>query len=134
MQYSGKGWHSWTKEIIMSAATLTIQATGAATLPFGSFTFGPITVAGSITPSITSLTLASGLNTIPVPGNTVGVIISPPIGNALALRAKTTSGDAGINIPPAAPSVVLFDTANRPSDLFIDAADDTTGLTQISFF
>ncbi len=114
--------------------TLQIQSTATTETSYGDVDVGPISIAGSIGPIQTSLVLASGNNSFTVPSTAVGAIISPPTTNAIVLIFKTTSGDVGVNMPPSAPTIVRFDTANRPATLFVNAASQTTGYTQVLFF
>lgn len=116
-------------------ATLNIQSAAAYTNPTGGTeTIGPINVVGTITPLRTFLNLQSGNNSFTVPTGAVGAIITPPSTNTIVLKGKTTSGDVGVNLPMAAPSVILFDTANLPGTLYINAASATTGYTTVLFF
>ena len=100
----------------------------------GSASLGPITVSGSITPEETFANLLSGNNSFSVPASSVGCIITPPTTNAIVLKAKTTSGDTGINIPQNVPSLFVFDPNNLPAAMYINAASNTTGNTTVLFF
>lgn len=111
---------------------LTIQSSAAATLPFGSLSVGPINITGNIAPQLSLVNLASGFNSITVPSGAIGVIITPPTTNAVALTLKGVTGDTGISIPAAATSLVTFGTT--PSTIGITAASATTGNTQFIFF
>ena len=118
----------------MSAATVTIQSTASVSTPFGSIAIGPITVTGAVPPSAQQANLASGNNTFTVPASSAGCVIAPPTTNNVVIKAKTTSGDTGLLVPQAAPSVLIFDPANVPGTLYLNAASNTTGLTAVIFF
>lgn len=119
----------------MAGLALSIQGSATVATAFGTDAIGPITVQGTITPYKTYANLLSGNNTIAVPsGAWAGCLIVPPTTNTQVLKAKTTSGDTGINIPKAAPSLLIFDSANLPTNLYLNAAADTTGLTAVMFF
>lgn len=113
---------------------LNVQSQTAFSTAFGSLSIGPFITTGTITPQVASLNLQSGNNSFTVPASAVGCVIVPPAANAVVLKAKTTSGDVGVNIPQNAPSVLLFDPNNLPATLYINAASGTTGQTQIVFF
>lgn len=118
------------------ALTLTIQSQAAYTNPqSGTSTVGPISVGGTITPVVGyNGVLASGANTITIPTGAVGCIITPPPTNAQTLKIKGVTGDTGINIPQATPTIFLFDTANTPANFVITAGALTVGNTQVLFF
>lgn len=114
---------------------LNIQSAANYTTPDGgSASLGPITVAGTITPVETFANLVSGNNSLAVPSGAVGCVITPPTTNAIVLKAKTTSGDTGINIHQSQPSMLRFDPNNLPATLYINAASNTTGNTTVLFF
>ena len=115
-------------------ASITVQSAAAVTENFGTLTIGPFTVTGTIVPVALGLALASGNNSFTVPSGAVGAVVSPPAGNAIALKAKTTTGDTGINIPQQTPSVFFFDTANLPATFYINAGSSSASVTQVIFF
>lgn len=116
-------------------ATVQVQsASFFATADGGSSSIGPVVLTGTIIPRETFINLVSGDNSIAVPALAAGCIISPPDTNTEILIAKTTIGDVGMNIPKATPSILVFDIANVPTTLFLNAADDTTGFTSVRFF
>lgn len=114
--------------------TINIQSPSAASISVGSESVSFPSIAGTITPLTFGATLASGNNSFTVPAGSLGVIITPPPANAIVLKYKTTSGDTGVNIPLAIPSIFLFDVSNMPATCFINAASLTTGTTQLLFF
>lgn len=115
-------------------ATLNLTSASAFTTPFGTVTIGPFNFTGTITALIEYLNLVSGNNSITVPTGAVGVLIVPPTTNNVVLKYKTTSGDVGLNIPQATPALFLFDSANVPATVYVNAASNTTGQTQVVFF
>lgn len=115
-------------------ATLTVQSTASFATGFGTVSVGPITVTGTITPQVANANLTSGNNSFTVPTGAVGCIITPPSSSAIVLKVKTTSGDTGVNIPQATPSIFLFDSSNVPATLYVNAANNTTGQTQVLWF
>jgi hypothetical protein len=121
--------------VVTPMATVNIQSVaGFPTPDGGTENIGPINVVGTITPQRTFLNLASGNNAITVPANSVGVVITPPAANVVALKYKTTSGDVGINIPQGASSIEIFDPSNLPATIYLNAASLTTGNTALLFF
>ena len=52
----------------------------------------------------------------------------------VAATIPWTPADFGINIPPAAPWWVPFDSGNLPSTIYINAAAATAGYTEVLFF
>lgn len=72
----------------------------------GTFSFGPYTVTGSITPVINQAVLGSGDNAFTVPTGSVGMIIIPPTTNGVALRAKMISGTSA-TVTVTAPSSAI---------------------------
>ncbi len=115
-------------------ATVNLQSTTTFATPYGLLSVGPIPVTGTIVPVPVSLVLQSGNNTFTPPTGSVGCIVTPPPTNAVVLKAKTTSGDTGMNRPPALPWIEVFDPANLPASYFINAASLTVGNTTVLFF
>lgn len=115
-------------------ATVNIQSTTTFVTPFGSLAVGPIPVTGTIVPLPLTLLLQSGNNSFTCPTGAVGCIVTPPTTNAIVLKAKTTSGDTGMNRPAATPWIEIFDPANLPTTYFINAASLTVGNTTVLFF
>ncbi len=116
------------------AATVVIQGTAAVVTGFGDLSIGPISITGTIAPQVVNTVLASGANTILIPTDSVGVIITPPTASAIALKLQGIAADTGINIPQGTPSIFLFDLLNTPASFVITAASLTTGQTQFVFF
>lgn len=115
--------------------SLNIQSAAAFTTPDGGTeSVGPISIVGTIVPQRTFLALQSGNNTFAVPTGAVGCIITPPSTGGVVLKVKTVSGDTGMDIPEGSSSLVLFDSLNLPSDLYINAASTMSGNTSVLFF
>lgn len=114
--------------------TISVQSTASAPTGFGSLTCGPFSAVGIIAPQVANLNLVSGNNSITVPASAAGCVVTPPASNAVALIYKTTSGDVGVNVPKATPSVFVFDSTNVPATIYLNAASNTTGQTQVLFF
>lgn len=112
--------------------TAQLQSTADSTTLFGDISLGPIAFAGNIAPQVQSVNLASGANTITPPTGALFCVIAPPTTNAVALTLKGVTGDTGVSIPAASPSVHVFGTL--PATFVITAASDTTGNTQILFW
>ncbi|MGA9527150.1 MAG: hypothetical protein WBS24_03430 [Terriglobales bacterium] len=93
------------------------QQTGTAQgsrVPLGPFNvpFGDVTDIQTVTVNTTA--------TIAVPAGALGVAITPPIGNTTpSLKFKTVSGDQGTFIGPGQPTVIEFDPANLPADVYL---------------
>ena len=91
---------------------LQVQSTSAAPTLGGSYSFGPYTVTGSITPVIAYQNLASGDNAFSVPAGSVGMIIIPPSTNGVALRLKGTSGaNATVTVTAASSAITAVAVA-----------------------
>lgn len=116
------------------ALTLTLQGTATAPTGFGSLSVGPISFVGTIAPQVVNLNLVSGNNSVTVPTGAVGCVVTPPASSAIVIKYKTTSGDVGVNVPQATPSVFVFDSSNVPATVYLNAASNTTGQTQVVFF
>ena len=114
--------------------TLQFQSPSAAPTPSGSTTVGPFSAAGQIQPLAEFVNLVSGNNTIAVPTGAIGVVIVPPVAGGIVIKFKTVIGDTGTPIPQASPSPVLFDPANVPADIYLNAASNTVGYTTLTFF
>ena len=113
------------------AGNITISGTQTG-IPEGSKTISLSITMGSVG-TVTDVVLASGANTITVPAGASGCCIIPPSANTVALTLKGVTGDTGVAIAPAAPSVLAF-PASPPASFVITAASLTTGSTEISFF
>jgi hypothetical protein len=88
---------------------------------FGTVAAGAVVV-GTITPVVYSQVFASGDNTFPVPAGAVGCWVSPASTNTHVLKFRTVGGDTGDDIPQASPFIHLFDPANLPTNVIINAA------------
>lgn len=85
------------------------------------------------TSSVADLTvtdLASGDNTVTVPGSVVGVVIVPPTSNTAALKLKGAAGDTGVQISKTRPTVVAWQTG---TSFILNAGAAVTGC-QFWFF
>lgn len=198
--------------------TVVIQGLASSPLSIGSsVSLGPISVIGSAGPVVQSIVLGPGSYAVNVPAGSVGVYITPPQTNNIALKYKALIGsggtvtltaassavtataigvggtgypasdfflatpytllgtgckflvttnssgvatattflsgvggsayntytgttvpfviaDEGVNIPPALPSIQLFDTGNLPTAVYVAPAAQTSGFTQFLFF
>jgi len=114
-----------------------LTLTGNGSTPDGGVeTVGPITIVGTLAPSSLStfLTLQAGQNTVQVPANAAGCVITPPPGNQQALRVATVNTDTGIPIPPNFPSLLRFPANGTPATLYLTAGGTTSSPTTILFF
>lgn len=116
------------------AGTITIQGLIPGTLA-GTQYVGPFTLTVNGTNfAITELILASGANTIPIPTWAFIAIIVPPVANAVSLTLKGASGDTGIIIDQAQPTLLNMPTGiSNSANLVITAASQTAGETSIIF-
>ncbi len=92
-------------------AVATVQITGWKTGgPTGTQPIGPFQIfSDASTDAISTLTLASGDNTITVPSATaVGCVIVPPAVNTTGLTLKGVAGDTGLPIHPGLPYIHTF--------------------------
>lgn len=60
-----------------------------------------------------SFTLANGFNSIPIPAAALGVVIVPPPGSAVTKTIKGVTGDTGMPIDPANPTLLRFTAAQN---------------------
>lgn len=72
--------------------------------------------------------------TIPVPVWALGVIIEPNASNTNGLLYAEHSGDTLRNISPISPTVIAFDTANLPADVYLESSGSDTHYTAVTFF
>jgi hypothetical protein len=116
------------------AGRVTIQAS-LNELPQGSVTIAPLTISPTVDNLYEALVvdLASGANTITVPTWATGVLIIPTSTNTVALTLKGVTGDAGIEIGPASPTLLTF-ASTPPASFVITAASAVSTPTSISFF
>jgi len=76
--------------------------------------FGPVTSSAPITCANTA--------TVAVPANAAGVCIIPPIGNttpSLEFSFASSANAAGNYIDPGQPSLIQFDSAHQPANLYL---------------
>lgn len=92
----------------------------------GEVYLGPYAVAfGSAQKSIPFVVNTTA--TVPVPTGALGVCIVPPIGNTTpSLSVKTVSGDTGIRIAPGGPTLIEFDSAAVPSNIYLVSGSNVT--------
>jgi hypothetical protein len=119
----------------MATGNLTISAnvTGA---PAGSDSFGPFTiVAPAALPSIVNYACVGATPlVVPVPtGYTCAVLVPPnvvsPVPNPPytgSITYKTTNADTGLFASPKNPSVIAFDPANYPTNLYLTVSVSVT--------
>lgn len=113
-----------------STANVTIQGT-VTSLPSGnSKQLGPVTITNANSlGSITDTTLGSGANTITIPSTTaIGVLITPPTGNTVALTLKGVAGDTGVAMHLTNPTFFSFPAGT--ADFVITAASATSAPTE----
>ena len=72
--------------------------------------------------------------TIPVPSWALGVIIEPSAVATNSLLYAEHSGDTLRNISPISPTVVAFDTANLPANIYLESSGSDTYYTTATFF
>lgn len=111
--------------------TLTISGTISG-LPGGSRTVSlPIALSAAIDAS-QSIVLASGFNQIAVPTGARLCIIVPPTANATTLTLKGVTGDTGIPLHPATPTMLAL--AAGDTTIGITAGGLLTAATEFLFF
>jgi len=105
--------------------TATSQRTnlGIFNVPYGGVTF------------VEGFGLTSGSTTIAINPFSFGVAIIPPIGSppsGVTLKFKTVSGDSGVFISTAQPTLIEWDTTNSevPSDIYLVASGNITVTVQ----
>lgn len=105
-------------------------------LPLGQINVGPFSLSpnGGNNLQVTSVTLASGANTIAVPSWAVGMLIIPNTNNATSLTLKGVTGDTGIPLSPANPTGPVMFSASPPSDFVLTAGALFGTVTQVVFF
>jgi hypothetical protein len=113
-------------------ALISGQMTGT---PLGTVNIGPFTIAANVGGHLqaTSVTLASGNNTITVPSWAKGMIIEPDPTNAVALTLKGIAADTGIPLGLNVPALITF-PASPPATFVLNAASLFTTITTITFF
>lgn len=76
--------------------------------------FGPLYNSSTANPAglaPSSVTLAAGFNSIPVPATALGVVIVPPTASTNGKALKGVTGDTGIPIAPAGVTVLTWTAA-----------------------
>jgi hypothetical protein len=108
------------------------QLTG---VPLGQINLPPFTIVANAANNLaqSSITLASGFNSISVPTWAVGVIIIPSVTNAVAMTLKGVTGDTGIPLSLTAPSCLSF-PATPPATIGITSASAGATITEVVFF
>lgn len=105
-------------------------------LPIGQLNVGPFSLTANNGNNLqaTSVTLASGANTITVPSWAVGMLIIPNTNNTTGLTLKGVTGDTGIALSPANPTGPVMFSASPPANFVLTAAALFTTITQVVFF
>ena len=99
----------------------------------GSKVFNASIIAGACGVT-TEVVLASGPNTITVPTNAAGCVITLPSTNTQAVTLKGVTGDTGIVIDKTSSHLLTFEST-PPASFCLTSAGAQTGLyTVISFF
>lgn len=99
------------------------------TVYIGTYTI-PLNGAGNF--DVFDTALASGANTISIPSWAVVCLIVPPVANAIAITLKGSSGDTGLPLDPAMPT--LWNLASSPPANFVlNAASAISAITTIVF-
>jgi hypothetical protein len=101
--------------------------------PQGGFvSLGPFAIAfGPVTQS--QAVLVNTTATVAVPANAAGVCIIPPIGNTTpSVLAKFVSGDTGFYIDPGQPTLIQFDSAHQPANLYLVSGGSVTVQVQMT--
>ena len=112
-----------------------IQVVGTITGTNASKTINATVTSAAVGMGVTELVLQSGDNTITIPANSLGCVISMPAGNTQATKLKGVGGDTGLTISKVGVTVLNWDSGSVPSNFVINSAGLQTGLyTQISFF
>jgi len=116
------------------AGRVTIQAV-LNELPQGTLSIPTVTIAPTISNlvQVLNVVLAEGDNLVAVPSWSVGVLIQPAAGNAVAMTLKGISGDTGTPLALTAPSLVSF-PASPPADIDLYSATLAVTDTTVTFF
>jgi hypothetical protein len=83
--------------------------------------------------NVTTLTPASGANTITVPSFAAGAIIRPASTNTQTLTLKGVTGDTGVAISKINPTVISFDTS-PPANFVLTAGGAFSTILEVDFF
>lgn len=104
-------------------------------LPMGSINLPPITISANAAGNLTStsITLASGFNSITVPSWAVGCLIIPNVTNAVGMTLKGVTGDTGIPLDLTGPSLINF-PASPPATIGLTSAGAGATITDVVFF
>ena len=84
--------------------------------------------------SVYTVELTASPVTIPVPVWALGVIIEPNAAATNSLLYAEHSGDTLRNISPTSPTVVAFDVANLPANIYLESSGSDTYYTTATFF
>jgi hypothetical protein len=116
---------------VYAAATGSIKIAGTVSgLDDGSVTVGPISMTtSSAVYQRTTLSLASGNNTISVPAGATICILIFPADNTNAVKIKGASGDTGVTLNKVGKCVLQLDSGQ--TTFILNAADTTAGTIAI---
>ena len=119
----------------MPPAYGTVYANGVIPTPAGSHSvsqaFTGTTALGEtrdVTPS------GAGDTIIAVPSTATFVLVVPPPTNTVALKYREVAGDTGSFISPTQACIKSFDPANRPANLYLNAAGALTAAIEVTFW
>lgn len=100
----------------------------------GTTSLGPFAIAfGPVTSVVPTLVNTSA--TVPIPATAAGVCIIPPIGNTTpTLEFSTVSGAFAVGqfIDPGQPTLIQFDSAHQPANLYLVSGSSVTVVIQFT--
>ncbi len=115
----------------MSYGTFQLAGIQSGTSKGGEVYLGPYAVAFGSAAQVQQV-VVNTTATVAVPTGALGVCIIPPIGNTTpSVSVKTVSGDTGIFVNPGAPSLLEFDSAHLPSNIYLVSGSNVT--VQVQF-
>lgn len=105
-------------------------------LPQGTVSIGPLTITPNTSNlcSVINTVLLSGTNQMAIPSWALGLIIMPNPSNATPMSVHTVITDAGIHLSQTVPSLISFDPANMPTQLYILTSGTPISETSFIFF
>lgn len=112
-----------------------LQIIGTVTGTSGSKTINATSTSAATGIGTTEVILAAGDNTITIPANVLGCIITLPSANTSVVKLKGVGGDTGLQISKVGVHVLTWDSGAVPASFILNSVALQTGLyTQISFF
>lgn len=102
-------------------------------IPEGSKAFNLSIAMSAVTEELENTFASASSWTVTVPSGCAGCAIVPPASNTTGLTLKGVSGDTGIGIDPAGPTILNF-PVSTPASFVLTSAGAITGAVEVSFF